>query len=454
MKIDLDTLPSAELRGLFTALRLDESATGESTLSMEFTAAPEWLAYMEPIVLMRGGKPLFCGRISSISATNDAGSVRTAATATNYWYLFDHLPAAVQISQLKEDAVAESKMLSRRLSNTLQSWNSVAQGIKISCNNWTCSSAGSLYSSGTIKLDVSKALYGMTPTVSKNRIFTTREIFTMLEEANPDAIFIARPDGTLEVRSISLCPGLNLPIDRLAAASDIAPMRDQDIDGVCVAVTCLGTEKKVYTQIYPPGVSLSSANIVIFTAEVDLNPSSQLEHMMEQARGWYRAANTRQWSGSISAYPEDFAESPLGSRINITGDGAPKDWSSMQAIVTGVTWDFLAGRVELSLGKTMTPPTLHEQEYSSLISSSGSGGGGGGGGGGWDYTKSESETESESLSHSQAPEHYCGCAENWKSLTEYLELVAEQFDYLVPFPRWTPPNPETDRYDGDTEYRG
>lgn len=449
MKIDLDTLPSAELRGLFTALRLDESAEGASTLCMEFTAAPDWLAYMEPIVLMRGGKPLFCGRVTELSSANEAGALRFSAVATNYWYLFEHLPAAVQLSQLKEDAVVESKMLSRRLSNSLKSWQSVAQDIRISVADWTCTQDGETQGAGEVHLDVTSALYGMTPTVSSNRIFSTREIFTMMEEANPDAVFLAQPDGTLRVISIENCPTLDLPIDRLAACSDIAPMRDQDIDGVCVAVTYLGEGGKTYCALWPENVSMDSANIVFFTAEVTQNPSNQVNHMLEQAKGWYRAANTRQWSGSISAYPEDFEESPLGKRVNVTGYGVPEEWTFMQAIVTAVTWDFLAGRVELSLGKTMTPPTLHELEYET---SSGSSGGGGGGGGGWGggYA-TESETESESETQSVAPERFCGCAENWASLTEYLELVAKMFDYLdYTFPRWTPPNPETDMTEGNS----
>ena len=442
MKIDLSS-PSALTP--FTALSLEESATGESTLSMEFTEAPDWLTYMEPVVLMRGGKPLFCGRITEISTTNDTGSIRYAATATNYWYLFDHLPAAVQIAQLKEDAVAAGKMLSRRLSNSLKSWDSIAQGINISCSRWTCSNSGEVNSSGSIHLDVSKALYGMTPTVSKNRIFSTREIFTMLEEANPDAIFLAQPDGTLRVISIANCPTLDLPINRINAASDISPMRDQDIDGVCVAVTDVHTSKKIYKQFYPSTVNIDSANVVFFTAEVEHDPKAQLAHMLEQAKGWYRAANTRQWSGSISAYPEDFASSPLGSRVNITGYGVPPEWNSMNAICTDVTWDFFSNRVELSLGKTMTPPTLHELEFEDSSQE----GGGGEGSEGFatqlsDAYHTHSESESE-LSQSVPPEHYCGCGENWSSLKEYLEEVAKMFDYNdYEFPRWTPPNENTD----------
>lgn len=446
MIIDLDKLSEKELEDQFTSLVHEESAQGASTLEMEFAggAAPEGVTYMEPVVLMRAGKARFCGRITSVSMTNDGGERRISAVATDYWYLFDHLSAGVQLTQLKEDAVAAGKMLSRTLSNTLKSWNSVAQNVQLNAQNWTCTDDGTLESSGWIRLNVGKALYGMTPTVSKNRIFTTREIFTMMEEANPDCIFIAHPSGMLEVRSIANCPTRLISTLKLIAATDIAPMREQDIDGVCVAVIDPETTKKVYSQIYPTGVSLESGNVVFFTAEVDHDPKAHLKHLLEQAKGWYRAANTRQWSGSLTMRPNDFTDSPLGDRINITGDGAPADWENMLAVVTDVTWDFLANRVELSLGKTMSPPTLHELDLEGNNNN-----GGGSEPESWFtnysipyYTDSESEPE---MSQSVPPEHYCGCSENWSSLKDYLELVAQQFDYIdYEFPRWEPPNMDTD----------
>lgn len=448
MIIDLDKLSEKELKEQFTGLVHEESAQGASTLEMEFAggAAPEGVAYMEPVVLMRAGKARFCGRITSVSMTNDGGERRISAVATDYWHLFEHLSAGVQLAQLKEDAVASGKMLSRTLSNALKSWDSVAQNVQLTAQNWTCTDDGTLESSGWIRLNVGKALYGMTPTVSRNRIFTTREIFTMLEEANPDCIFIAHPSGMLEVRSISLCPTRLISTRSIIAASDIAPMRDQDIDGVCVAVTCLAAKKKVFSAIYPLGTPLESGNVVFFTAEVEHDPTDQLAHMLEQAKGWYRAANTRQWSGSLTMRPNDFTDSPLGDRINITGDGAPADWESMLAVVTDVTWDFVANRVELSLGKTISPPTLHEIEFDDANKD------GGGGGAENESFFTNISTPYYSRSHSQSqgsqsvpPEHYCGCSENWTSLAEYLEEIAKQFDYNdYTFPRWEPPNTDTD----------
>lgn len=385
-----------------TACTLSQSALGGSTLSLELAGdfLPSKFADMQPIALLHGGKVLFNGRITSIAFANEGGVRRWAIEVQDYWYLFDNQPAAAQLAEIKQQQQAGSSSLRKALSNMTRSWADLSRHIQISTGGgWTCDASGNPLSSGRVHIDVSKANYSLTPTIARDRVYTTSELLRMMSECNPDCLFISGHNGTISVQSFARLSSLSLPLSSLTSAQLSPDSRDKPT-GVCVTLALQNSETglgPMYYRTYPQGVSLESTGLRVFSATVSVSGSiasnfitAALNHLYNQAVAWYTAVKPLQHVGSVSTKLSNFptgADSPLGKRLAITG--GPSEWGSMFAPVSAVDWDFFTGDVTLTLGKDVAEPMLHEIEPDELS-----------GGGGEESMDSEASDHSRSASAS------------------------------------------------------
>ena len=378
-----------------TACSLSQSAEGGSSLTLEFAGQPpSWANYWEQVVLLHQGRALFTGQITAVAFTNSGGEQRTQLTVDDYWYLVENMSAQSQLQNLGEVAhYAGWRNLTRE---KMSSWAELARNVAIPASGWTCSATGGP-GPGVVRLNVSGAGMGLAPGVPKDRAYTQLEIFQMMQQCNPDCIFISEPTGTIRVVSIKSCPTLTLRTDRMMEAAKIYPGEAGKITGAVCALyvkfprggnTIVPPMDYIYTD-YIGSSSGPGVRLFLQTWEVPANcfidasvPKKMLSYMMDQARIWYNACQGTPWFGSITMPAAELASSPLGSRINISGGLAA--WAGMATPCTAVDWDFFTGRATLSLGKTLADPTLNQLELDTAAmraaEMAGTQGGGGGGG--------------------------------------------------------------------------
>lgn len=442
----IDTAALREIAGLLECT-LEQSATGGSSLTLGFAGPPpSWADYWEQVTLVHAGKALFTGQITSVSTTNSGGAVRSAVTVEDYWFLFERQTAAAQLSEIMQQA-ANARTFRESVFHQVESWAAMADGVRLSAPGWTCSAEGGEPTSPNLALDVSQARYSVTPSVARDRLYTTREIFLMMGECNPDCLFLSEPTGTVRVVSVDNCQEITIPANCLLEAADISPSEASRVTGVCVCV--LATDGQFYNKVhyrsYPEGVSLNDSAVrffsatynpgnIIFLGEID----QLLAHMLTQAQAWYEASQRLLFTGSLTLPLEQFDCSPLGMRINISG--ALPAWAAMGTPCSGVTWDFAARRVTLTLGKDVANPMLHELEFPRF-----SGGGKKSsceqGGGSW-HMRSRSSDESKSKEKPQSKESKaaCECAANWQLAQDKINEIIDMLNTIsqhVTFTPWT-----------------
>lgn len=155
-----------------TGCTLEQSALGGSTLELEFAGGPpSWAQYWQQVTLVgTSGQALFTGQITNISTTNSGGSLYTAISVSDYWYLLERQTSATQISALL--AQGSARTFRQSLSKQVESWTSLAGSVRIAAQGWVCSSTGEAYN-GSVRLDVTKARYSVTPSVPRERFFAT-----------------------------------------------------------------------------------------------------------------------------------------------------------------------------------------------------------------------------------------------------------------------------------------
>lgn len=384
MILDLDDLPEN-----LTSLVLNESAEGASTLEMEFagflptmewggTTEPNsgvWLGYHTPVSLRRNGNTVFHGKVTSYSHSNDAGRRSTLVTVTDALWLLDHIPFSAQVSEIIENAregrVQDTSPDVRGAANVyMQTWESVAASLHVDAPGWT--------TGGTISLDVSLANYSLGAVLTREKVITAWGVLTRMHQANPDALIHMDPTGIIRVVSISRAPLLTLDADKIPilSATEISPLYENAVTAVAVVVTAQWTEEHANEEeaeekfasayaVYPENADLTQAGIKIFTATANnaANVQKQLKYMYGQACAYYRAVNTLQWGGSITVPIASLQSSPLMSRIMLPGTGAANHWGAMGAVVTAVTWDFLAGTATLTLGMQIQDPEISTLEF-------------------------------------------------------------------------------------------
>ena len=393
------------------AMRHHESAEEASTLELTYAgylprageSEGAWLEYLAPVVLMRNGKPVFCGKVTAYSYTNNGGVSRTSITATDFIWLLDKQVLGSQVQSLE---YPDTPSLSSAAGWALMSWEELAKYIRVAAPGWACDSAGMPLEEAILEIDTSKAGAAVAASLNEDVWLTSWDALLKIQAANPNALYHARPDGKLEVISISEAETVALQSSRVLSAADIAPHNEDVLDGVAVVVYW-GEEappwgdydpgwygpqdptnpdadadpelpgkwsetSNCYIISDPPDLDLTAANIKIFTASVPYKTQvlTEANHMWQQVRAYYDGRATLQWGGSIVTPSEYLSTSPLGKRLSIGGDRIPAEWRRMKAIVTAVDWDYYTGEATLTLGKSVQDPEVHTIQYDPVILSS------------------------------------------------------------------------------------
>lgn len=473
----LDTSSLSSIPSLIDCT-LNQSAEDASTLTLTFegflplvgSEENAWLEYLAPVTLIRSGSPIFHGKVTAYSFSNDAGSKKTTITATDFIWLLDKSSLGSQVRSLQ---VHDVSSVALSATEALHSWEEIAPNLRLVAPGWACNAKGLPLNNATIEADISRAGNAVAGALTEEVWISAWEGLLKMKSANPNSLSHARPDGKLEILSISQAEELSLPVTSLLSVSGLSPRHEDLIDGVA-AVIRYDTddtppsrpnnpsspdpdqqelekqlpghwEERSYVITEPPGLDLTTCNIKIFDAWCPYKSQvlTQANHIWSQIKAYYEARSIIQWSGDISLLETNLSQSPLARRLSITGDDdAHPEWSSMQAIVTAVQWNFSTGEVSITLGKSYSDPEIHaipyeyeQQEYYSSSSSSedtttenhnthqytclnpGPGGNtqpGGGGGG------SVSQSKEKSTSSETTPDTYsyggCYCDYKWNQL--------------------------------------
>ncbi|MCH5285475.1 MAG: hypothetical protein J1E42_07730 [Akkermansiaceae bacterium] len=391
MRID-----TAKMRDLPRIMRaqLSESAEKVSTLTLEFGGdGPDWLRHMEEVTLVHKGAVLYHGKITSVERNNDEQAKRTRATVENAMWLLDHQPLAAQIADLQASVRNDiANSLRKSANNAMTSWAALAASINIAAPGWGADGAS------TLCLDVSRANFAFAPTLTKEKAITAWTALRKMRTCNPDCVFIALPSAVVQVVSIANADVVTWDSRQIMTASGITPKYAELLSGVMVAVSWQDEKKGgVVYRAYPEGMAEGGSSTKLFTASADskAHANKQLNHLGKQAAAYFAAVNTLQWGGSVSASMEKVEYSPIGRRLNIVGRDAHPEWATMGAIVTKVDWDFMSGKVDVSLGMQIGDPELHELQFDA-DDDGGDGGDDGGDdddpGGGSGNERSESES--------------------------------------------------------------
>lgn len=230
---------------------------------------------------------------------------------------------------------------------------------------------------GTIKCDASPGLKSRYLLMRSNGgIMTSLTALMKAVENNPDAFWIVDYEtATVRMTTIgetatvswtSADAGKRAGDVRLLSCSDLAPQYENMVTGVALVLTSSGsgdngapdnTIQSVYK--WPEDLDLTQTGVKVFQIETGsgYNPVAQ---WIQAAEEYYNAANALQWGGTVTAKAQDIEASPLGCRLNLLGNGTAEEWHNMQAIISGCTWDFVEGTLEVSLGRDFADPAFAE----------------------------------------------------------------------------------------------
>lgn len=350
---------------------LSESGDDASTLELSWAGyGPEWLRYMEPVTVMHRGRVLFHGRVKAFSRGNEGGSVSTEATVTNALWLLDNTPLGAQVAEAM--ATEEEADFSGAANGALASWGALAESCMVAAPSWVVDGAGHELLDGMLWLDVRRANFSCGAMLERNRVITAWTALLEMRQANPDACFRFVPtSGAIEVVSVRQAFEEVWRTDekRIFSCSGIGPQYENCVTGVALVVSWKGEEAGgeggSIVSVYPENVEPGDSGVKIFTASArnSYEAAEQTEHVMEQLRNYYSAVNELQYSGSVSVALEDVEASPLANRLSLVGPGTHESWHSMRAMVTAVSWDFLAGTVEVQMGAAFGDLTINELKF-------------------------------------------------------------------------------------------
>lgn len=223
-------------------------------------------------------------------------------------------------------------------------------------------------SKGTIKCDASSGLKSRYLLMrSSGGIMTSLTALMKAAENNPDAFWIVDYEtATVRMTTInetatvswtSADAGKRTGNVRLLSCSDLAPQYDNMVTGVALVLTSSNAIQSVYK--WPDDLDLTQTGVKVFQIETGggYNPVTQ---WIQAAEEYYNAANVLQWGGTVTAKAQDIEASPLGCKLNLTGNGTAEEWHDMQAIISSCTWDFVEGTLEVALGRDFADPTFAE----------------------------------------------------------------------------------------------
>lgn len=379
----IDTSEFRKMPGLVSAV-LNESVDDAGTLALEWVGfAPEWVGWEEPVTLRHRGRILFHGKITSFTNGNAANATNSTATVTNALWLMDHMTVGAQIAEWQAAQQGSNggdpsvgAPVNKKKANiqnagqaAISSWADLAESCRIDAPGWVVDEAGNPREDAQLQLDISAAVYSVGANYGHRGAITAWTAMLDMRSANPDAVFV--PDyttGAIRVISIGAAEQITWDTEevRLTDIAAISPQYENCITGVLLLIGWEGeTGSGSVTMKYPEEISENADRVKLFTITTDSaqHAQEQLSFIGEQLKAYYRAVNTLQWGGTITALLEDVPTSPLGKRLNLVGDGAHESWGTMAAIVSGVTWDFVEGTVQVSLGSTFSEPDLVELEF-------------------------------------------------------------------------------------------
>ena len=355
-----------------TQATLTENSDAPSVLNLSWAGfGPDWLRWMEPVTIMHRGRVLFHGRMNNFDRTNAAGSLESSATVVNALWLLDNLPLGAQVAEAKAASESSGVDFAAAGQNALMSWTALADSCRVSAPLWVVNESGEPQENAIITLDVSCANYSTAAVYKRDKVMTAWTALLEMKQANPDALFrMNYTTGEVEVVSIggAVCADWSTDAMQLASAASIAPQYESCITGVALVVSWQGKDGGrggSTLKVYPSDVDAGDMGVKVYTAQVEnaAQATAQAEYMMRQLKQYYEAVNVLQYGGSVTVLLEDIAASPLCNRLNIVGTGTHESWHTMNAVVSGVVWDFLAGTVEAQLGAQIDEPDISEMTF-------------------------------------------------------------------------------------------
>lgn len=473
----------ARIPGLTAATLTESSDASASVLSLEFAGeGPDWVKYMEPVTILHRGRVLFHGKITSLPRSNNAGEVSTSVTVSDFRWLMDHSTLGAQLAELKAAAVDESVPVSLRdaATTTMSGWGYLEQSSLMAAPGWTVDADGTPLEEAEIGVDASKGNRDTVGAVAtKDRALSVGYTLQRMKEANPGCFYKADYiAGRLEVWHYKALPELTIDTAqaRVVEAGSIDPRYEDAVTGVALVVeyeeqygNISGNKMKLHrVRLLPEDISLEDIGVRVFTASAPdkQRAKEQEKHVMRQLEGWYEAASRLQWTGSVQLLMEYVEPTPLATKVNLTGPGVIKSWETMNAEVSAVEWDFMAGVVTLTLGSDLAEPEIGELEWPESEEESteedsseeestteeesteeesteeestaeeyteGSGSGSDDWSGTDDWSESQ-ETESANSTEEPAEETTyhgcCNCGERWKEIERRLKIIEERITII------------------------
>lgn len=367
----IDSSDFLSLPGI-TQATLTENSDAPSVLNFAWAGfGPDWLRWMEPVTIMHRGRVLFHGRMNNFDRTNAAGSLESSASVVNALWLLDNLPLGAQVAEARAAAESSAVDFAAAGQNALMSWTTLADSCRVSAPLWVVNESGEPQEDAIITLDVSGANYSTGAVYKRDKIITAWTALLEMKQANPDAAFrMNYTTGEAEVIAIGRAECIDWSTDdmQLASASAISPQYESCITGVALVVSWQDADGGAggsVLRVYPAGVDAGDMGVKVYTAQVEnaAQAAEQAEYMMRQLKQYYEAVNVLQHGGSVTALLEDVDASPLCKRLNIVGTGTHESWHTMNAVVSSVVWDFLAGTVEAQLGAQIDEPDISEMVF-------------------------------------------------------------------------------------------
>lgn len=364
-----------ELANIETAT-LEEYATGEGSLSLSFSGfGPSWLNYMQPVTLYHKGQVLFHGKITSLSRTNDGGTITSTATISNFMWLLNRQTLGQQIAEIEaaaqESSNGGSVDVSRKLNftagqigkstagSTGVTWDSITGSMGVTSEGWTAEGTTGTTSGGTLTVRASSSVAGRAVWAVTDKLITTASALVKLRERAADVQYIIDYSaGTCTAMAIGDMPTQTWDTSArgITSISDICPQYEACVTGVAVVWT--SDTGKVEVHAYPPGLDMAQDGVKVFS----LTGAYYVASWDAVARDYYNAANVLQWGGSITALQSYVDRSPLGCKLNLTGPGTHESWNTMEAVVTQCSWDFMELTLTVTLGRDFADPEFADAE--------------------------------------------------------------------------------------------
>lgn len=390
--MDLNTENLAGLADI-TAAVLEERTTGEGVLRLEFAGwGTNWLEWQAPVTLRHGGRVLYHGRLVRVSRANEGGEVRTQAEFRNFFWLLERQTLGQQLAELAEAADGSGSgsgsgsgagtgatavgglQLGRLARGQIGKhsaekvpgggwrvcWRNAVLPLRMRAPGWRVQTVSRAAAADEeLSVEVSAAVAGRQVWAVTERTVTTASALWRLRRTAPDVQYLIDYEaGTVTAVALGELPVLAMDTSggKVLRAGDIEPQYEAAVTGVALAYTDDGGTTELYT--YPPGLDKAQDGVKVF----QLSGRYYVESWAQVAEEYYKAANELQWGGTVEVLAAALEESPLGKRLCLRGPGTHESWHDMRAVVTACSWDFMAGTVEMRLGRDVTAPEFAEAE--------------------------------------------------------------------------------------------